>query len=162
LNANTWSNNLNTTNGVWDPTPLDWRNSHEYSVSYGGPIFKNKTFFFALWDQQITNSRELQSPTVLTDTARLGIFRYWQGWNPTNYLADEEALNFPVAATTATVRSVNDAGLPVAPARWPDGTPYTGSFGASACSATCAWTIRAGSSRSPMPTAASAASSDRR
>jgi hypothetical protein len=128
LNANTWSNNLNTTNGVWDPTPLDWINSHQYSVSLGGPIIRNKTFFFALWDQQITRSRELQSPTVLTDTARLGIFRYWEGWNPTNYLAGEEGLNFPVAPATATVRSVNDAGLPVAPTRWPDGTPYTGSL----------------------------------
>jgi hypothetical protein len=128
LNANTWSNNLNTTNGVWDPTPLDWTNSHQYSVSLGGPIIRNKTFFFALWDQQITSSRALQSPTVLTDTARLGIFRYWQGWNPTNYLADEESLSFPVSATTATVRAVNDAGLPVAPTRWPDSTPYTGSL----------------------------------
>lgn len=128
LNANTWSNNLNTTNGAWDPTPLDWRNSHEYSVSFGGPIIRNKTFFFALWDQQISNSRDLQTPAVLTDTARLGIFRFWQGWNPTNYLADEEGLSFPVSATTATVRSVNDAGLPVAPTRWPDGTPYTGSL----------------------------------
>ena len=128
LNANTWSNNLNTTNGVWDPIPLDWRNSHQYSVSLGGPIIRNKTFFFALWDQQITKARVTQTPTVLTDTARLGIFRYWQGWNPTNYLADEEALNFPVSATTATVRSVNDTGLPVAPTRWPDGSPYTGSL----------------------------------
>jgi Carboxypeptidase regulatory-like domain len=128
LNANTWSNNLNTTNGVWDPTPLDWTNSHQYSASLGGPIIRNKTFFFALWDQQITRSRELQSPTVLTDTARLGIFRYWSGWNPTNYLADEATLNFPVSATTATVRSVNDAGLPVAPTRNPDGSAYTGSL----------------------------------
>jgi hypothetical protein len=128
LNANEWSNNLNTTNGVWDPTPLDWMNSHQYSVSVGGPIIRNKTFFFALWDQQLTSSRELQSPTVLTDTARLGIFRYWQGWNPTNYLAAEDTLSFPVSATTATVRSVNDAGLPVAPTRWPDGTAYTGSL----------------------------------
>jgi hypothetical protein len=47
LNANTWNNNrqVNPRTGEWSPLKPDWRNVHEYTVSYGGPIVKNKTFF---------------------------------------------------------------------------------------------------------------------
>jgi len=46
LDAQSWSDNFAGTR-----TP--WRNIHEYTLSLGGPIIKNKTFFFASWDQQI-------------------------------------------------------------------------------------------------------------
>src|SRR5688572_18945211 len=46
LDANTWDNNNDIVNGVWTPTPANWFNRHEYTVSYGGPIVRNKTFFF--------------------------------------------------------------------------------------------------------------------
>jgi hypothetical protein len=75
LDANTWSNNRNAV-----PIQPDWVNRHQATVSYGGPIIKNKTFFFALYDQQIERRRETQFPIVLTDCARNGIFRYWEGW----------------------------------------------------------------------------------
>ncbi len=84
LNANTWANNKRIVAGKWSPAPLDWRNAHDYTLTYGGPILKNKTFFFASWDQQISNTRTLQNPTVYTDTARQGIFRYWEQYNPGN------------------------------------------------------------------------------
>src|SRR4030095_3229097 len=53
LSANSWVNNSNRDplTGNWSPTPIDWRNTNQYTVSAGGPIIKNRTFFFALWDQ---------------------------------------------------------------------------------------------------------------
>src|SRR5205085_1483504 len=66
----------------WHPTQPDWRNTNQYTISYGGPIVKNKTFFFVLWDQQLSKTRALQTNTVLSDSARNGIFRFWEGWVP--------------------------------------------------------------------------------
>src|SRR5437868_4541279 len=42
LNANTWSNNRQ---GI---APL-WYNRPQYTASLGGPIIKNKTFFFGMF-----------------------------------------------------------------------------------------------------------------
>ena len=50
LDANTWPANKNVAHGVWTPTAPNWRNEHEYSVSLGGPIRKNKTFFFTSYE----------------------------------------------------------------------------------------------------------------
>ena len=111
LNPNTWNRNNNVgtsltgckikgqTPPCWNPTQPDWRNVNQYTLSYGGPIIKNKTFFFALWDQQISLTRALQSNTVLTDAARNGIFRFWEGWVPGN----------AVAAITTSTTSANPA-----------------------------------------------------
>ena len=94
LNPNTWANNRNVdATGQWSPTQPDWRNNHEYSIAYGGPIIRNKTFFYALWDQDINRSREIVDGIVLTDTARLGIFRYFDGWNPATF--DREMTQTP-------------------------------------------------------------------
>jgi hypothetical protein len=126
LNANLWDNNrdIDPVTGRWSPTPLDWRNTHQYTVSYGGPIVRNKTFFFALWDHNISNTRTLQTNTVLTDTARQGIFRYFTGWNSGN--ARTPIPTFPASATAGIYPVVDFAGNPVAPPRNPDGSPYTG------------------------------------
>ena len=86
LDANTWSNNHTpftdpgtgvTTNSTQKP----WRNNHQYSIAYGGPVKipglydgKNKTFFYALWAQNISNTRQVLYTPVLTDTARHGNF----------------------------------------------------------------------------------------
>ena len=82
LNANTWGNNrqINPQTGAWAPLRPDWRNVHDYTVAFGGPIVKNKTFFYALWDQNISNLRATVNAHVLTNEARQGIFRYWEGW----------------------------------------------------------------------------------
>ena len=52
LDANTWNNNrqVDPRTGAWKPTKPDWSNTHQFTGSYGGPIVKNRTFFFALWD----------------------------------------------------------------------------------------------------------------
>jgi len=128
LNANSWGNNNDTAvvNGVtvWQPTKPDWRNTHDVTLTYGGPILKNKTFFFAAWEYQRSNTRALQTNTVYTDSARQGIFRYWEKWNPAN--AASAVPVFPAAAATATAPSVDYAGVPLRPTFNPDATAYTG------------------------------------
>jgi hypothetical protein len=74
LDANFWQYNR-------DGTTRDWRNMHQYTMSLGGPIIKNKTFFFVLWNGQIARMRTAQTPVVLTPCARNGIFRYYDNWN---------------------------------------------------------------------------------
>ena len=89
LNANTWNNNRQLDPFSKKALTPDWRNVHEYTLSYGGPIVKNKTFFYALWDQNISSLRATINAHVLTKEARQGIFRFWEGWvgrsaDPTN------------------------------------------------------------------------------
>jgi hypothetical protein len=127
LNPNTWANNHTG-------AKPNWFNNHEYTVAYGGPIKipgvydgKNKTFFYALWDQNIRNTRDSVVTTVLTDTARQGIFRYFPFWAPEGYLVNSTIPNqkLPVAAATASWVAVDVTGNPVAPPSMPDGSPYT-------------------------------------
>src|SRR5206468_686928 len=80
LDANTWDNNNDIVNGRWTPTQPDWFNRHEYTLGYSGPIIRNKTFFFALWEQRFENERATVHATILSDCARNGIFRYFDGW----------------------------------------------------------------------------------
>ena len=137
LNANTWTNNHTIVNG--QPTPLSWNNNNQYTVSYGGPISipgvyngKNKTFFYALWNQNIHDTRANVTSNVLTPTARLGIFRYFTGWNPIGWNTTNTGVvspAFPLSATAqsqATAVAVDLNGNPVAPKFNYDGSPYTG------------------------------------
>ena len=125
LNPNTWANNRNVdATGNWSPTKPDWRNNHEYSISYGGPIIRNKTFFYALWDQDINRSRATVDGIVLTDTAKLGIFRYYDGWNPATY--DRAMTATPTTVTTRVAPAVDAAGNPIPPTLNANGTPYSG------------------------------------
>src|SRR5262249_31366852 len=86
LDANTWNNNrqVDPRTGGWKPTAPDWHNVHNLVGSYGGPIVRNKTFFFVLWDQSLVNLRTMQNPLVLTPCARMGVFRYFDNWNNGN------------------------------------------------------------------------------
>ena len=120
LDANTWTNNRQVVDGQWQPTVPDWINRHQATVSLGGPIVRNKTFFFVLYDQQFENRRTTQTPTVLTGCARNGIFRYWEGWVNGNANSNITTGNNP------TRPSVDLAGNPLAPETFPNGDPYTG------------------------------------
>ena len=114
---------------VFNSTPKNWSNLHQYSIAYGGPIKipgvydgTSKTFFYALWDQNIRNTRDSVNVNVMTDTARQGIFRYWQGynplgWNPAGTLASP---TFPLQATTASFIAVDQRGNPLRPPADPD------------------------------------------
>src|SRR5262245_19893779 len=121
LDANTWTNNRRVVRGQWDPAKGNWQNEHEYSVSFGGPIKKNKTFFFFLWDQQLERDRTQMRPVVLTDCARNGIFRYWQGYQNGNI----NQITASLATANPIRQSVDSFGNPLAPTN-PNGTPYTG------------------------------------
>lgn len=133
LDANTWMNNHTLIDGK--ATPLDWQNNHQYTVAYGGPIQipgvyngKNKTFFYTLWEQNIHNARDTTTVNVLSDTARLGIYRYFTGYNPVGFNPNASVLNAtpPLTATSASRVAVDTAGNPLPPPFNPDGSPYTG------------------------------------
>src|SRR6476646_2277011 len=125
LDANTWSNNLQVDpkTGAWKPTPPSWNNTHQFTGSLGGPIVKNKTFFFALFDDVIVRARTSQNPIVLTPCARNGIFRYFDSWNNGNAIAPPQP-----TGSTPTIAVVDGVGAPLTPATNPNGTPFTGAL----------------------------------
>ena len=125
LDANTWYNNrqVDPATGAWKPTVPDWANNHQFTGSYSGPIVKNKTFFFVLWDSLLVNGRTVPNSIVLTPCARNGIFRYFDDWNNGN------AIQPTVTGTaTPTIAVVDGLGNPVRPATKPDGSPFTGAL----------------------------------
>ncbi len=105
LNANTWDNNRL---GV---SPI-WFNRHQSTASLGGPIIKNKTFFFALYDRQDQVQKQSTDSVVLTPLARQGIFRFFPGVNNGN--ADVTPSG---SGNTRTVPVVDKLGNPLTPAQ---------------------------------------------
>src|SRR2546430_9485819 len=72
-----WFNNFNNTSS-------DWQNRNQFGGRLGGPLVKNKTFFFFLIDEQRFFDKENFVGTVLTDQARQGNFRYFPGVDARN------------------------------------------------------------------------------
>src|SRR6266850_1928371 len=72
LDANNWRNNL-------DGAGKDYLNRNQFGGRLGGPIIRNKTFFFFLYEGQRSVERAYVTATVLTAQARQGIFRYFPG-----------------------------------------------------------------------------------
>lgn len=124
FDANTWNNNrqVDPKTNAWKPTIPDWANNHQFTGSLGGPIVKNKTFFFGLWDSLLVNGRTTPNSMVLTPCARNGIFRYYDNWNNGN---TNQVTAF---GATPTIAVVDGVGNPVRPATNPDGSPFTGSL----------------------------------
>jgi hypothetical protein len=102
LNPNSWSNNRR------QPTRLEpnWSNINQGTISAGGPIVKNKTFFFGLFDMNFNRGRANTYATVLTPCARNGVFRYFDGWN-NGAFGTAQALG---ATPTRSVVDVNGTG----------------------------------------------------
>src|SRR5882762_6612013 len=80
LDANNWFNNFN---GV----PKNYDNRNQFGARIGGPIIKNKTFFFVLLDEQRRVFRKTFVGNVLTPLARQGIFRFYPGADNQNAIA---------------------------------------------------------------------------
>src|SRR6516164_8130459 len=122
LDANTWTNNKQVVNGKWTPGQPPWINRNEFTGSLGGPIVKNKTFFFVLFDKQIERDRQVARAATLTDCAQHGILRYWSSWTPGNITTQTVT-----TGASPTIASVDSFGNPLQPATNPGtGTPYSG------------------------------------
>ena len=98
LNANSWSNNRS---GIARSVTV----GNDVTGTLGGPVIKNKTFFFAFFQANINRSNSGVTSTTLTDQARQGIFRFYPGVVDNNALANNPTVDqsgnpvTPVGAT---------------------------------------------------------------
>ena len=97
FNANDWFNNRS---GL----PRELLKRNQYGASLGGPIIKNKIFFFFNWQSQRLVQSIKVTDTVLTPEARRGIFRYMVGSanSPSQVNSSGQPIVPACTATTAT------------------------------------------------------------
>ena len=69
LNANTWVNQIRN-------IPKTRLRQHEYGANFGGPLIRNKLFFFGNFEQVYAPAESTQTRTILTSEAQQGMFRY--------------------------------------------------------------------------------------
>ncbi len=105
LDAANWFSNFNRSD-------RDWQNRNQFGGRLGGPIAKNKTFFFFLIDEQRFVAKESFVGTVLSNEARQGIYRFFPGADNNNVLQSAptvDRLGNPVrpAAATGPMQSIN-------------------------------------------------------
>ncbi len=114
LNANNWFNNQRGR----DPrtgaeiSPRNFLIRNQFMGNTGGPIWKNKTFFFALYEGQRIATRNAITSTVFTESARRGNFRFFPGVQNGNAIAATptvDLLGNPVkpAAATGDLQTIN-------------------------------------------------------
>jgi len=84
LNANTFFQNLNG-------REKNWTNRNQFGGRIGGPILRNKAFFFVLIDEQRYKTRTNVRGNVWTPQALAGNFRYWPGVENDNALGGSGA-----------------------------------------------------------------------
>ncbi len=120
LAANSWSNNRNG-------TPKNQLNRNQTGARVGGPIKKNKTFFFVLFESQLIRQSSVVTATTLTDAARNGTFRFFPGVQNGNANSNVPVVDLagnPVtpAGATGPLQSINIFGRdPLRPVADPSG-----------------------------------------
>ncbi|MBS1827452.1 MAG: carboxypeptidase regulatory-like domain-containing protein [Acidobacteria bacterium] len=79
FNANPWFDNARGLNpNTGEPiSPRQTFLRNQFGGKLGGPIRKNKTFFFFLYDAQRESTKAAVTSRVYTPTARQGIFRFF-------------------------------------------------------------------------------------
>jgi hypothetical protein len=82
-----WTNNNSAFNAATyfqnlQHQPVDYANRNQFGGRVGGPIKKNKAFFFFLTDDQRYLTKVNNVATVLTAPARQGMFRYLTTGSP--------------------------------------------------------------------------------
>jgi hypothetical protein len=101
LDANTFWNNFSQ---PYIPRQILIRN--QFAARLGGPIRRNKTFFFVLYDGNRQRTSATATNIVLTGPARQGNFRFFPGAINSNYSATSnpvvDASGNPVMPSTAT------------------------------------------------------------
>jgi hypothetical protein len=152
LDAKSWSDNQT------GATPL-WRNQPEMTLRLGGPIRKNKTFFFGLFDKQWALIREAYTAFSLTPCAQRGIYRYFADWAPAY---GGGTLNAPPTWSQPTVQVpfpatpwVNAAGVPrtdLGPMQYASVFGQNLSFTGGAPNADCSNAVVSGGARDPNRT----------
>ena len=91
------------------------------------PIIRNKTFFFASWDQQLVRSKAWLTVSALTNCARKGIYRYYPGVVSINAADNTNYAANPYPHEQAVV-SLTD-GTPLRPASATGDLMYQSVFG---------------------------------
>ena len=79
-----------------------FQNRNQYGGRLGGPIYRNKAFFFVLYEGQRFVEREQYVGTVLTDQARQGIFRYFGGRDNGNFFDPDSSRSVDLNGTPRT------------------------------------------------------------
>jgi hypothetical protein len=83
LNANSWGNDATTDSaGNWAPTRKAKLIQHDFGVSVGGPIFRDKLFFFGTYAEFKQPGTRDTSNSIFTDDALAGNFTYYQPCSP--------------------------------------------------------------------------------
>jgi hypothetical protein len=107
-------------------TPFDV--TFQSIVNASGPVIKNHTFYFINWDEQRRLARPdgFVATPVLTDYARNGVFRFWDGWNSGDASIPEPTAADPLGG----IWPIHLDGSAVAPRFWADSvaTPYDGAL----------------------------------
>ena len=78
LNANSWFNNrdLPPVNGK---APRNRQILNQYGFKLGGPIVRNRAFFFVNYEESRTPNQVARTKTILSTAAQAGLFRYSGG-----------------------------------------------------------------------------------
>jgi len=86
LDSNEWFDNLKGNQKSFD-------NRNQFGGRIAGPIFKNRTFFFFLFEGQRDLKRTNATGTTLSDYAKQGILRYFPGRDNANFSNSSPAVD---------------------------------------------------------------------